>query len=55
MSNAVDNSYSVAVPFTEEELQEILHEDKEFTWTFNTSEDENVVITLHLFKDYGEE
>ena len=55
MNNAVDNSYSIAVPFTEEELQEILHEDKEFTWTFNTSEDENVVITLHLFKDYGEE
>ena len=55
MSNAVDNSYSVAVPFTAEELQEILHEDKEFTWTFNTSEAENVGITLHLFKDYGEE
>lgn len=52
---SVNNSYSVAVPFTQQELEEMLYEDKEFTWTFDTSEDKNVVITLHLAKDYGEE
>jgi len=49
-------SYGIVVPFTEQELQEILHEDKEFTWTFdaeNTDEGdgENIMITLHIIKE----
>ena len=49
-------SYGIVVPFTEQELQEMLHEDKEFTWTFdaeNTDEGdgENIMITLHIIKE----
>jgi hypothetical protein len=51
----MSDSYSIAVPFTQQELEEMLHEDKEFTWTFQTGEDKDMIVTLHLFKDYGEE
>ena len=35
----------------EQELQEILHEDKSFEWVFPTNENENVNITIHIHKE----
>ena len=43
--------YNIEVPFTEQELQEILHEGKSFSWVFNTSEDENVCVSVNIFKE----
>ena len=43
--------YSVSLPFSEQELQEILHEDKSFEWVFPTNENENVNITIHIHKE----
>ena len=43
--------YSVSLPFSEEELQEILHEGKSFEWVFPTNEDENINITIHIYKE----
>ena len=43
--------YNIEVPFTDQELQEILNEDKSFSWVFNTSEDENVCVSVNIFKE----
>ena len=43
--------YSVSLPFSEQELQEILHEGKSFEWIFPTNENENVNITIHIHKE----
>ena len=43
--------YSISVPFSAEELEEILHEGKSFEWTFPTNESENVNITIHIHKE----
>jgi hypothetical protein len=47
----MSNVYNIEVPFTEQELQEILHEDKSFSWVFNTSEDDNVCVNVNIFKE----
>ena len=44
--------YSIDVNLTEEDLYD-LQRDRSFKWNWNTKEDENVVIKIHLFK--GEE
>lgn len=44
-------SYSVEIPFSEEELQQILHEDKSFEWVFPTNENESVNIVVHIRKE----
>lgn len=49
----MSNVYNIEVPFTEQELAEMLFEDKSFSWVFNTSEDDNVCVNVNLFK--GEE
>ena len=51
--NKMSNVYNIEVPFTEQELAEMLFEDKSFSWVFNTSEDDNVCVNVNLFK--GEE
>lgn len=43
--------YNIEVPFTEQELAEMLFEDKSFSWVFNTSEDENISVSVNLFKE----
>ena len=47
----MNEDYSISVPFSEQELQEILHEDKSFEWVFPTNENENVNITIHIHKE----
>lgn len=47
----MSNVYNIEVSFTEQELQEILHEDKSFSWVFNTSEDDNVCVNVNIFKE----
>ena len=42
-------SYSIDVNFTELDLYE-LNEGKEFNWTFDTNEDENISINIRSFK-----
>jgi hypothetical protein len=42
-------SYSIDVNFTELDLYE-LNEGKEFNWTFDTNEDENIFIDIRSFK-----
>ena len=44
----MNEDYSVSLPFSEQELQEILHEGKSFEWIFPTNENENVNITIHI-------
>tara|TARA_Y100001963_G_scaffold19773_1_gene25080 strand:- start:1168 stop:1359 length:192 start_codon:yes stop_codon:yes gene_type:complete len=41
--------YSIDVNFTELDLYE-LNEGKEFNWTFDTNEDENIFINIRSFK-----
>ncbi len=48
MNDAVDTSYSISVPLSAEELEEILYEDKSFEWVFPTNENENINITIHI-------
>ncbi len=50
IKNAED-AWSIDVPMSERELQEILHEDKSFSWVFPTSENENIEITIHIYKE----
>jgi hypothetical protein len=45
---SVSNSYSISVPLSAEELEEILYEDKSFEWVFPTNENENINITIHI-------
>jgi len=47
----MSNIYNIEVPFSEEELSEMLFEGKAFSWVFNTSEDENVCVSVNLFKE----
>lgn len=47
----MNEDYSVSLPFSEQELQEILHEGKSFEWVFPTNENENVNITIHIHKE----
>ena len=47
-------SYSIDVNFTELDLYE-LNEGKEFNWTFDTNEDENVFIDIRSFKSEDNE
>jgi hypothetical protein len=54
LNNNIKNmseDYSISVPFTDTELQEMLHEDKSFLWVFPVNENENVQITVHLHKE----
>lgn len=44
-------TYSVEIPFSEQELEELLHGDREFNWTFIASEDNNVSVNVNIFKD----
>lgn len=43
--------YNIEVPMTDRELEEMLHEDKSFSWVFNTSEDENICVSVNLVKE----
>ena len=43
-------TYSIEIPFTERELQELL-DGGEFNWTFISSEDESVSVDVTLSKE----
>ena len=43
--------YNIEVPITERELEEMMMEDKSFSWVFNTSEDDSVAINVNIFKE----
>jgi hypothetical protein len=47
----MNEDYSVSIPFSNEELEEMLHENKSFEWVFPTNENENIQITIHLHKE----
>ena len=47
----MNEDYSISIPFSNEELEEMLHENKSFEWVFPTNENENVQITIHLHKE----
>ncbi|MBL69513.1 MAG: hypothetical protein CMO74_13895 [Verrucomicrobiales bacterium] len=47
----MNEDYSISIPFSNEELEEMLHENKSFEWVFPTNENENVQITIHLYKE----
>ena len=49
--NKMNEDYSLSVPFSSEELEEILYEGNSFKWVFPTNEDESVNITLHIHKE----
>ena len=43
--------YNIKVDLTEQDLGELMYGDKEFfLWNFETMEDENVTIKVHLYK-----
>jgi|TARA_B100001094_G_scaffold154857_1_gene149871 hypothetical protein len=54
MDDIMNEDYSISVPFSIEELEEILYEGKEFEWIFPTNENENVNITIHIHKETEE-
>jgi len=43
--------YNIEVPITEQELEEMMMEDKSFSWVFNTSEDDSISINVNIFKE----
>lgn len=47
----MNKDYSVSIPFSSEELEEMLHENKSFEWVFPTNENGNIQITIHLHKE----
>jgi hypothetical protein len=47
----MNEHYSISIPFSAEELEEILHEDKSFEWVFPANENENINITIHIHKE----
>jgi hypothetical protein len=47
----MSEDYTITVPFDEQELQAMLHEDKSFEWVFPAEENEYVQITIKLFKE----
>ena len=47
----MSKEYTIKVPFSEKELQEMLHEDRLFEWVFPAEEDGDVQITIKLFKE----
>lgn len=47
----MNEDYSISIPFNEQELEEMLHENKSFEWVFPTNENENIQITIHLHKE----
>jgi len=47
----MNENYSISVPFSAEELQEILYEGKSFEWIFPTNENESVNIAIHIHKE----
>jgi len=47
----MNEDYSISIPFSNEELEEMLHENASFEWVFPTNENENVQITIHLHKE----
>jgi hypothetical protein len=51
MDDIMNEDYSISVPFSAEELEEILHEGSSFVWVFPTNENENVNITIHIHKE----
>ena len=46
-----EDVWTIKVPMSEEELQEILHEDKSFEWVFPTMEDEGIEIKVIINKE----
>lgn len=44
-------TYNIEIPFSEQELEELLHEEGEFNWTFTTTEDNNVSINVNIVKE----
>lgn len=47
--------YNIEVPMTQRELEEMIMEDKSFSWVFNTSEDNSVAINVNIFKEEDED
>ena len=52
MSKEKPKYYNIKVNLTEQDLFE-LQSGKEFNWNWNTEEDDNVIVKIHLFQ--GEE
>jgi len=44
-------TYSIEIPLSEREIQELLDGDREFNWTFISSEDESVSVDVTLSKE----
>ena len=59
----MSKEYTINIPLGEKELQQILHEDKSFDWTFpappaiarSSKEDEYIEIKVILHKENYEE
>ncbi len=52
----MNKEYSLVIPFTSEELEEMMYMDTDFHWVFHASEDQSVTIKVHLLqKEYEEE
>jgi hypothetical protein len=47
--------YNIEVPMTQRELEEMIMEDKSFSWVFNTSEDNSVAVNVNIFKEEDED
>ena len=47
----MNEDYSISIPFSNEELEEMLHENKSFEWVFPTNENKDVQITIHIHKE----
>jgi len=43
--------YNIEVPISQVELEEMMMEDKSFSWVFNASEDDSVAINVNIFKE----
>lgn len=52
----MNKEYNLVIPFTSEELEEMMYMDTDFHWVFHASEDQSVTIKVHLLqKEYEEE
>jgi hypothetical protein len=44
-------TYNIEIPFSAIELEQLLHGDREFDWTFVANEDANVFVSVNIVKE----
>ena len=49
----MNEDYSISIPFSNEELEEMLHENASFEWVFPTNQHGSIQIRDHTKRNWG--